>query len=140
MFVSDEMTLDEEIRRQYGYRMAVKSPRIMASDVSSELERVAFLYFLLELLFPDVPFSKMDKAMIKQVLSILSKFGKFLRKWLSRWFSKQQIFRNSPTDFSQCGGFTEQSPIFFCCLPRHAICCFFRLPARPLQKGNAYGR
>lgn len=90
MFVSDETVVNPKIRNQYGYKMAVKNPRIAAGQIDSDLERVAFLYFLLELLFPEVPFRKMDRTMIPKFLKYFSRAGVFMKKFLSRWFGKSQ--------------------------------------------------
>lgn len=55
--VSDEMRLDEHIRKNYFYKLPFKDLTISYKVIDSQLERYAFVFFLTELLYPDLPFN-----------------------------------------------------------------------------------
>jgi len=61
MLFSDEGRIDESVRQKYYYRFPYRTTILNYKQVTSNLGRSAFVHFLLELLFPEVPFQKFNR-------------------------------------------------------------------------------
>jgi serine/threonine protein phosphatase PrpC len=57
--ISDETRLDSDIQNKYMYKLPVSESFINYDIINKNLERYAFTFFLMELLFPEIPYKKL---------------------------------------------------------------------------------